>query len=72
MKKNTCEVEPTPATSPYLQHGAVVIEFIPKNDKTKSKSEMRSEVQEILLQMYVRSRTRSRSKKREGEFADAA
>lgn len=56
----------------HLQHGAVMIEFIPKNDKNKNDSEVRSEVQDILLQMYVRSRTKTRSKKREGEVADAA
>ncbi len=55
-----------------IQHGAVVLEFIPKDGKNKSESEVRDEVHEILTQMYIRSRTRTRSKSREGGLADAA
>ncbi len=63
--------EPTSDESLLLQHGAIILEFVPKSDKT-NESEVRGEVQEILLQMYIRSRMRTHSKERLGEFADAA
>jgi len=64
--------KPTADVKLCIQHGAVTLEFRPKDDKTKSESEVRKEVHEILTQMYIRSRTRTRSKNREGVLADAA
>ena len=72
MSADECEKKPAANVKLCLQHGAVMLEFQPKDDKTKSESEVRDEVHEILTQMYIRSRTRTRPKKREGEFADAA
>jgi len=72
MSDDEGENNPTTGVKLCIQHGAVTLEFQPKNGKTKSESEVREEVHEILTQMYFRSRTRTRSKNREGVLADAA
>lgn len=72
MSDDESENSQAPNVKLRLQHGAVTLEFQPKDGKTKSESEVRDEVHEILTQMYIRSRTRTRSKSREGELADAA
>jgi hypothetical protein len=72
MSDDESESSQSPNVKLRLQHGAVALEFIPKNGKTKTESEVQSEVHEILTQMYIRSRMRTRAKPREGVLADAA
>jgi len=72
MSDDESENSQSPNVKLRLQHGAVSLEFIPKNGKIKTESEVQSEVHEILTQMYIRSRMRTRAKSREGVLADAA